>query len=125
MKRTPEDTALLVALLLKRAGGTRGRVSENTIRKLAKRRHLRWAFKESLIKELDDLGLMLVEIDRGGFGLQRHSTLNGAPAVTAKRYLAEDLKKLERESIDMDDIRGELERDSEYEETGDEDGDSQ
>ena len=113
---------MLIAFLLKKGGGTRGRISENTIRKLAKRRHLRLAFKESLIKELDDLGLLLVEIDRGGFGLQRHSALNGAPALTAKRYLADDLKKLERGSIKIEDIREEIEGDSDDGENDDESG---
>lgn len=109
MKRTAEQTALLIALLLKRGGGTRARVSENTIRKVAKRRHLRWAFKDQLTKELDDLGLLLVEIDRGGFGLQRYSALDGAPALTAKRYLADDLKRVERDDKFFDSIRREIE----------------
>ena len=105
MKRTIEDTALLIALLLKRGGGTRARVSEATIRKISKRRHLRSVFKEELRRELDDLGLLFVEIDPGGFGVQRHGTLNGAPALTAKKYL-QDLKKLT-----IDKIQGELESD--------------
>lgn len=109
MKRTTEETALLIALLLKRAGGTRGRVSESTVRRLSKRHHLRSAFKDDLRKELEDLGLLFVEIDRGGFGLQRHTALNGAPALTAKRYLADELPKLDEGRIRFDKIREEVE----------------
>jgi hypothetical protein len=116
MKRTIEETALLLALLLKRGGGTRGRVSEVTVRKLGNRSHLRSAFKEDLRKELDDLGLLFVEIERGGFGLQRHTTLNGAPALTAKRYLADDLRDLDKGRVDFDEIRQEVESESVQEE---------
>jgi hypothetical protein len=93
MKRSIEHTGRLIALLLKRGGGNRARVSEATVCKLSGRPRLRSAFKEELRKELDDLGLLFVEIDPGGFGLQRLSTLNGAPALTAKKYMS-DLKKL-------------------------------
>ena len=117
MKRTTEETALLLGLLLKRGEATRARVSEATVRRLGKRHHLRSAFKDDLRRELDDLGLLFVEIDRGGFGLQRHSTLNGARALTAKRYLADDLRR----PLDFNKIRKELEVES-PEETDDETG---
>ena len=96
MKRTTEQTAVLVALLLKRSGHKRARLSENTIRVLSKRRTLRDAFKERLRSELDDIGIHLVQLERGGFGIIPINALDGAPAITAKKYLADDLRKLKK-----------------------------
>jgi len=96
MKRTAEQTAVLVALILKRSGQKRARVSENTIRVLSKRRTLRDAFKERLRSELDDIGIHLVQLERGGFGIIPINALDGAPTITAKKYLADDLKKLSK-----------------------------
>jgi hypothetical protein len=96
MKRTTEQTAVLVALLLKRSGQRRARISENTIRVLSKRKTLRDSFKERLRSELDDLGVHLVQLERGGFGVIPINALNGAPAITAKKFLTEDLKRLKK-----------------------------
>jgi hypothetical protein len=100
MKQTTERTAVLVAALLKRSGQRRARISESTIRVLSKRKTLRDAFKERLRSELDDLGIHLVQLERGGFGVIPIRALNGAPAITAKRYLGDELKKLRKESDD-------------------------
>src|ERR1700722_17204965 len=94
MKRTIEQTAILLALLLKRAEAKRARVSEKTIRVLSKRRTLRVAFLTELVAALDDLGVHMVELERGGVGLIPISALDGAPAILAKNYLSEDLKQL-------------------------------
>ena len=96
MKRSTEHAALLVAALLKRSGQRRARVSESTIRLLSKRRTLRDAFKDRLRAELDDIGIHLVQLERGGFGIIPIDALDGAPAITAKKYLADELKKLKR-----------------------------
>lgn len=93
-KRTPEQAAILVALLLKRSGHRRARISENTIRLLSKRHTLRDAFKSRLTAELDDLGIHLVELQRGGFGAIFVSALDGAPSITTKRVMPEEMKKL-------------------------------
>ena len=53
--------------------------------------------------------MLFVEIDRGGFGVQRHGTPNGAPALTAKRYLADELRNLEKVQLDFEKLREELE----------------
>src|ERR1700722_7636268 len=100
MKRTTEETAILVALLLKPSGQKRARLSESTIRVLSKRKTLRDAFKERLRSELDDIGIHIVQLERGGFGVIPIRALNGAPAITAKRYLGDELKKLKKDSDD-------------------------
>ena len=109
--RTAEETALLVTLLLKRSEQKRARLSENTIRRLSKRKHLRSAFIEMLDKHLDALGIVLVELDRGGYGLIPSSVLDGAPAITAKKHLLGDLAKLKSGKLSFDDIRDELDGD--------------
>ena len=112
MKRSPEETALLIALLFKRSGQKRGRVSGNTIRRLGRRQYLRMAFLRALEEQLDDFGFVLLELERGGFGIIPISALDGAPAITAKKYLADDLARLKRGKVDFDDIRSELELDA-------------
>jgi len=94
MQRTVEHTAILVARLFKRANAKRARVSERTIRVLSKRKSLRVAFLDSLNKALDDLGIHMIELERGGFGLIPISALDGAQAILAKSYISDDLKKL-------------------------------
>src|SRR5690348_16037564 len=96
MIRTAEDTALLLALLLKRSEQKRARISVATIRRLSKRKHIRGAFVEMLDDQLDSLGVVLVELDRGGYGLFPSSVLDVAPAITAKKYLTKDLDRLKQ-----------------------------
>jgi hypothetical protein len=96
MKTTAEQTAVLVAALLKRSKQRRARISESTIRILSRRRTLRDAFKERLRAELDDIGIHLVQLERGGFGVIPINALDGAPAITAKKYLPDELKKLKK-----------------------------
>ncbi len=112
-QRTPAETALLIALLLKRSGQERARISTETLRNLSARRHIRGAFVHLLIKHLNYLGLILIEIDRGGYGLIRSSALHAAPAISARKYLLNDLDRLRQGNMDFNDIRAELERDVE------------
>ena len=108
MIRTAEETAILAALLLQKSGLKRGRVSEKTIRKLSKRSQLRRVFIGRLTEQLDDLGLILVELERGGFGIMASSVLEGTPAITAKKYLSEDLSRLKEGRISFDEIRANI-----------------
>ena len=108
MMRSSRESALLIALLFKRSAKTRARVSVVTVKKLSQRKHLRTAFTEQLIDELDDLGIILIELERGGFGLISSTALNGAPTITALKYLKEDLKKLKNKEFDFNDILSEL-----------------
>lgn len=110
--RTARESALLIALLFKRAKKTRARISDKTVLKLSKRKkYLRTSFIELLSAEMDDLGLVLVELDRGGFGLIPTSALNGAPAITANKFIKDDLNKLREQEIDFDDILDDLSTD--------------
>lgn len=119
MMRTSNDSALLIALLFKRSGKTRARLSTATVKRLSKRKHLRVAFIEKLVQDLDDLGIIFLEVERGGYGVISSSALNGAPAITAKKYLKEDLTKLNRGEIDFDDIFFELDPEQDVDEDDD------
>ena len=94
MYRTAEQTAILIALLFKHANAKRARVSERTVRVLSKRKSLRTAFIEGLNRALDDLGLHIIELERGGFGLIPISALDGAQVILAKDHIAEQLKTI-------------------------------
>lgn len=97
MQRTAEQTAILLALLFKRANVKRARISERTIRVVSKRRSLRVAFLDRLREELDDLGLHIIELGRGGFGLIPISALDGAASILAKNYITIELRRLRAE----------------------------
>jgi hypothetical protein len=94
VQRTAEQTAILLALLFKRANVKRARISERTIRVLSKRRSLRVAFVDRLCGELDDLGLHIIELERGGFGVIPISALDGASTILAKNYISVELRTL-------------------------------
>lgn len=86
MRLTPYQTALLLALLFKQAAGSRGRFSEATLKKVGKRERLKSAFITSVRDSLDDLGFAFLEIDRG-YAMVPMTALNGAPAITVKKYM--------------------------------------
>jgi len=96
MRPNAEQTAVLIATLLHRSGERRARISERTVRILSRRRPLRDVFKEKLRDELDDLGIHFVQLERGGFGLIPAKALDGAPAITAKKYLSAEVTKLKK-----------------------------
>ncbi len=102
--RTPEETALLIALLFTRSKQKRARVSISTVRHLSNRRAIRSTFLNRVDDCLDDFGLILIELERGGYGLIASSILEGAPAITAKKYLQDYL----RGKVDFDAIREEV-----------------
>ncbi len=94
--RTIEQTAVLIVLLVTKAGLSRARLSNQTILRLSKRRLLRSAFLGRLTAELDDFGYKLMEIEGGGFGIISIKALEGAKMITAKRYLQDELDQLRK-----------------------------
>ncbi|KPN91530.1 hypothetical protein AL066_14740 [Pseudomonas nunensis] len=99
---TPETVALRLAVLLKRSEKTRARVSEKTLRILAGRSTLRESFVVSVRDALEDLGVVSVRLDRGGYALVASSALEGAPSALAKNLMPEFRK------LSDDDLWGEL-----------------
>ena len=118
--RTAEDTALLVKLLLLRSDQKRARIREKTIRLLARRQRLKAGFVRELQDRMDDAGLILVELSSGGYGLITSASLDGAPTVTAKKYLMEDLARVRKDPAKaLDAIRKEVETDEPMEDNDD------
>jgi hypothetical protein len=98
--RSARHTALFIALLLKRSQKTRIRFGESTLRKLAERKKLRSAFVFEVQLAAMDVGVILVELNRGGFGAMWAAALDGAASVTAKSLIpVAERKKLSEEKL--------------------------
>lgn len=52
-----------------------------------------------------------VSLETGGYGLIPSAALSGAPAISAKKYMIEDLEKLKKNPAHWDRMRAELETD--------------
>jgi hypothetical protein len=92
--RSPREAAILLALLFKRSGQKRARLSERTIKVAGDRLRLRGAYFDAVQEYLGKLGLVLIELPKGGFCVWPETTLAGAPTVTFKRTMWEDITKL-------------------------------
>ena len=100
MYRTARHTALLVALLLKRSDKRLIRFSDKTLKRLSERDRLRSAFVVDVQLEAMNVGVVIVELNRGGFGAQWASPLEGAPSATAKALIPlAERKKLKEDAI--------------------------
>lgn len=115
--RTARHTALLVALMLKRSGKHRIRFSDKTLKRLSDRDRLRSAFIVEVQQESMNVGIVLVELNRGGFGAMWAKPLEGAETVTARNLLPRD----ERKSLTERKIIAELDLPSVEDEDDDED----
>jgi hypothetical protein len=108
MYETAQDTALLLAAMLHRSRKTRGRISEKTIKFISQRERLKGAFVTDLRGQLEELGVMMVPLDRGGFALVALSALEGAPSLLARDYIANEVKSLRRAKLDQKVLWAEL-----------------
>ena len=85
-KRTPAESAALIALLFERSGQRRARISTATLETLSGRKPVRNSFVARVQEALsDEFDLVMHEVDRG-FGLLPFSSLDGAPAITPEKY---------------------------------------
>ena len=85
--RRSETVALLLAAMLHRSGKTRGRISEKTLKLVARRTNLRGAFETEVSDWLNSYNVWLLPLDRGGWALVAKSALEGAPPLTAVNYI--------------------------------------
>jgi len=108
MYPSPRQAALLIALVLKRAAKTRARVSEKTVKLICRRVMLRDAFLSELRQWLEDFGVLLVRLERGGFALLAVSALEGAPPILAKDHIAKERKALKAGELDEQAVLVEL-----------------
>jgi hypothetical protein len=98
--RTTETVALLLAVMLRRSGKTRGRISEKTLKVIAQRKQLRGAFEAQLGEWLNYYDVWFVSLDRGGWALIAKSALEGAPPMTAADLIKGELKALRDGTFD-------------------------
>lgn len=98
--RSTETVALLLTAMFRRSGKTRARLSEKSLKLVAKRKKLRGAFETQLTEWLDYYDVWLVPLDRGGWALVAKSALEGAPPVTAANYLKDELMALNKGTFD-------------------------
>lgn len=108
MYPSAKQVALLAAVMLKRSEKSRARVSEKTIKHLAGRTTLRSAFTADLRAWLEDFGVLLVQLDRGGFALVAITALEGAPTVLSKNHVLEERKGLMSGNLDENKLLEEL-----------------
>lgn len=107
--RTPDETAILLTVIIKRSGQKRARVSAKTIKLLARRSKLRTAFLELLMDAVLLRDYALVELESGGFGMIEVSSIQAAPAITARRYLSDDEREALRDgSLDFQELVQEI-----------------
>jgi hypothetical protein len=98
--QNPQQAALVLVAIFKRSGQTRARVSAQTIKIVAARKHLRRAFLAELTDALAEYSWTLAEIDNGGYAAVKTKTLETAKPATAKRWLtADELRALKRATV--------------------------
>lgn len=90
MKRSPHETAILLAVVLKRHGSNRARISEKAVCLIANRPRIRATFVVALKQSLEDFGIILAELERGGFGLMYSESLSGAKCAGWLSLLTSD-----------------------------------
>jgi hypothetical protein len=94
--------------MLHRSGKTRARISEKTIKYISFRERLKGAFVDEIGARLADLGVAIVDLDRGGFSLIAVSALDGAPSILAKNYIGPEMKSLNEFKLNLAEVRQEL-----------------
>ena len=95
------ETALMVALLMRRSNVGRGRVSVETLLTLSNRDTLRATFVRQLTDALDDIGIAMVQLDQD-FALIYVKSLNGAPALTPSRLFTQNLIPKLQDGVTID-----------------------
>ncbi|WP_031251342.1 hypothetical protein [Mesorhizobium sp. LSHC412B00] len=108
MLPTPATVASLFALMMQRYGKTRARISNVTLKSVSRRSMLRAKFLSDVRSELEEWGYLIVPLDRGGFGLLSSASLEGAPPITAKGLIPEELAALKKNDLNEDAVWAEL-----------------
>ena len=103
---SPDDTAVLLAVLLTRSGQTRARFSTKTLRLLARRKRLgRDSFVRYVTDSLaDNHGWFMTPLSTGGYGAAKETAIAAGKTVTPRRLLTdEERHKLKRGKLSEDD----------------------
>jgi len=89
MYRPYHSIALVLATLLARSEKTRIRISEKTFRMVSGRKTVRNALTSNVKDWLEDYGVMMFRLDRGGYALVATTAFEGAPSFTLKNTFPE------------------------------------
>ena len=108
MYPSSESVALLLALLLKRAEKTRARISDKTLRSVSGRVTIRDAFIADVRSWLEEVGVMMVRLERGGYALVAISALEGAPPILGKDHIGTERQELSKGTLKLSAIWEEL-----------------
>lgn len=80
--RSAEETAILLAILLKRSEKTRARISVKTVQELSNHKKILPFFFSQLQRHLEHYGYLIGHLNAGGFGVIKIRALEGARPVT-------------------------------------------
>jgi len=107
LRRNPFQTAILLAILLSRSKKTRIKFSKRTLEILSKRERIHPIFVNRVRDELDDLDVIMLETNRGGYALISRQALDGAHSMTSK-HLLNDLRALRKGATNFEILLEEL-----------------
>lgn len=101
---TADQTALLIATSFQRSSQNRARLSIKSFQRLAGRQRCGSAFLVEVMHNIAEYGVIMVELETGGFGLLYSRALCGAKSLSASNFLSEE----EIDSPDAVKLRNEL-----------------
>lgn len=84
MYRPYHSIALVLAVLLKRSGKSRMRISDATFRLISGRATVRDALISNVKAWLEDYGSLMFRLERGGYAIVAISAFEGAPNQTLR-----------------------------------------
>lgn len=114
--RTSEETAVILAALLKKAEVTRARISDKTIKLVSGRSRLEESFRVNLNNDISEYDYIIIRLGSGGQAAIKISSLEAAKTVTAKRVLSNaEIQSLTKGNPDIDAYRKFIEDGEEHE----------
>lgn len=107
--QSSEGTALLIATMLHRSERTRARISDQTLRVVSRRSTLRVAFRTEVVEWAEEFGVIMYPLERGGYGLLKATSLEGAPPLRSNQLIAAELRAFRTTQVlDQDALYTEL-----------------
>jgi hypothetical protein len=101
---TPNQTATLIAVAFLRSKQLRARLSNKSLQRLAGSPFTGGAYLVQVMQDIAVFGIVMAEIETGGFGLLYTRALCGAKSMPASNFLTEE----EIESPNLAQLHSEL-----------------
>lgn len=102
-----DQTAVLIAIAFQRSKQNRTRLSHKSFLRVACRTRTTAAFTVDVMNHIAEYGIVMVELDTGGYGLLYSRALCGARSIPASNFLTEE----EIDTPNMELLRHELQYD--------------